>query len=111
METENILESSPMKAYMVFSKSAGPEHAACLVFANNASFAKKFVYHREYWDNFYDIETHRIDDNPQIFREADQEKLKIGYAHVVENPTSCLRCGFWGGYLNDSGICEDCHES
>ena len=109
METENALESSLLKAYMVFSKSAGSEEAACLIFADNAAFAKQMAFYGDYWDVLNDIETHQIKGNPQIFREADQEKLKTGVSHVIENPISCKKCGFWGGHLDDKDICEDCH--
>jgi hypothetical protein len=111
METENAIESSLLNAYMVFSKSDGSEAGACLVFADNAEFAREMAYYCDYcdhWELLNDIEAHQIKDNPQIFKEADQEKFKIGVAHVIENPKSCEKCGLWGGYLDDNDICEDC---
>ena len=82
-----------------------------MVFADNAEFAKQMVFYRGYWEILNDIETHRIEDNPQIFKEADQEKLRTGVAHVIENPTSCKLCGFWGIHLDNNDICENCHGS
>ena len=107
--TENAVKSSSMKAYMIYSRTAGAEDSACLVFAHKAIEARKLGFHVGWWDFWIDIAVHWIQDNPQIFREADQEKLKAGIAHVIESPQLCERCELWGVYLDDNNICDDCH--
>jgi hypothetical protein len=103
-------KNGKIKAYMVFSDTAGSQESACLIFARTAKTARKLGYGVGWWDDWLDIAVHWIKDNPQIFREADQEKLQAGIAHVIEEPKLCRRCGFWGDYLDDNDICEDCRE-
>lgn len=110
-ENKNIARQLNMKAYMVFSRNAGSMEAACLVFAHKATEARKLGFYLGWWDDWTDIATRWIRDNAQIFREADQKKIKQGIAHVIESPETCNCCGFWGNFMNDKNICDDCHES
>ena len=104
--------NSELRAYMAYSRSLGPEEGAILTFAHNVREAKRLSFPTvsEFYDGeWIDLAVRWLKDK-HIFSEADQEKLKLGIPHVIDNPTSCVECEQWGKLLTESGRCEECEE-
>jgi hypothetical protein len=99
-----------MNAYMGYSRDAGPEEGACLIFAHTVQEARKTGYPivSGWWSiEFTDMAAKRLN-APHLFAEADQEKLAAGIPHAIECPKACNRCEHWGYKLNNDGVCENC---
>ena len=98
-----------LKPYM-FSDGE-PQEGAVLVFAHTAREAKRVGYSSSFmWGcDYIDYRVQWLRD-AFLYKEADQEKLKNGIPHVVENPTACKNCLLWGYEINKEGICENCQE-
>lgn len=100
-----------MRAYMVYSRLAGHQEWACLVFAKTAKEAKRVAYRSTCWfDEWIDVAVCWIKDNPKIFAQADKSKIADYVAHVIESPECCVRCHLWGSPLNDKNICRSCEK-
>ena len=100
-----------MKAYMVYSISAGSAEGACLVFASTAKEARKlgakYIYDW-FMTDWVDVGVRWLRDRDLLFGEADQDKLKNNTPHAIENPETCSVCGFWGVSRIENGLCSDC---
>ena len=101
-----------LNTYMVFSGSLGSEEGAFLVFAHTAREARKVGWYHAadlLTDEYIDLAARRLRDKPWLYNEANQEKLLQGRAHVIEDPTSCRDCLYWGlSPIGDDKLCEDC---
>lgn len=106
-----------LKIYMGYSHGAGSAEGAGLIFAHNSREAKKLAYgiltswYGIEMDSWIDTRTNLIRNSDFLYKEADQEKLANGIAHVIESPKICNRCEHWGYELDESGICTDCREN
>ena len=92
-----------LKAYMGHSRAGGSREGACLVFAHNTKEARKLAYPvLMSWfdsngsDDWIDTAAHVLKDCEFLFKEANQEKLIAGIAHVIESPKTCIVCEMWG---------------
>ncbi len=103
-----------LKPYMGYSKEAGSENGACLVFAHTKTEAKKLAFTiLKNWDDaqeWIDVKVKWLKDEDYLYDQANQEKLRNGIAHVIESPTCCDSCNLWGKELDEKGLCEDCRE-
>lgn len=101
-----------MKPYMIFSRGCGPEEGAALVFAHSAKEARKLAWKQSGldFDDFIDMGIRLIHDTRYIFPLANQDKLKAGTPHIVDNPAACKACGYWGAGLTKDGLCGNCNE-
>ena len=103
-----------LKSYMGFSRGAGSEEGAVLIFAHDIKEAKKFAY--KFICEFFEYGADWIDTGVRLLRndalmaEADSEKLCADEAHMISNPKTCGRCELWGGTVNDDGSCEFCED-
>lgn len=97
-----------LNAYMIYSRAAGPEEGAALVFAHTVREARKIGYpgigNDLTGDEYIDLAADLIRNSPYLFQEADPDKLARDVPHVIDNPRSCDRCERWG----QSAIGEDC---
>jgi hypothetical protein len=95
-----------MKAYMGYSRDAGPSEGAFLIFANNAREARKIAYPSvsELNDGDYlDCAVQWMKNRPWLFAE-----MKRPEPHCVDNPKGCKECKQWGDEIGDDGLCHDC---
>lgn len=101
-----------LNTYMGFSRSAGSEEGACLVFAYTAKEARKIA-HLVICDLFdgewIDTAVRRLRDKPWLYDEANPVKLESDTPHFVECPIGCETCGMWGFERKD-GHCTNCDE-
>jgi len=100
-----------LKPYMAFSRDAGSQEGAVLVFAHNGKEAKPLAWREAKWeitDEYIDLGVRLIKNGGFLFKEADEAKLAADVAHVISDPTSCKDCELWGYPLNEEGYCEDC---
>lgn len=111
-----ILVKNGLKAYVGYSRAGGTEAGACLIFAHNTKEAHKLAYKQlGSWfdsngpDDWIDIAT-KVLAKEFLFKEADQEKLAVSIAHVIDCPETCHSCELWGKELDEKGFCEDCCE-
>lgn len=97
--------------YMGWS-GGDPADGALLVFATNAREARPIAYCgcSSWYDIAYtDVRVRRLRTHADyLIGLADQDKLRAGLAHYVDDPPSCNRCDQWGTPINEFGICEDC---
>lgn len=102
-----------LKIYMYFSRSAGPNEGAALVFAHTAKEAKAVGWARVadlFTDEYIDIGIRWLRDSDYLFKEGDPEKLKNNIPHANDSPTTCKACELWGEELNGKGYCYGCQE-
>ena len=103
-----------MRAYMIYSRFAGSEEGAALVFANSAKEAKKVGWQGigcDLTDEYIDLGVRWLKGDNYLFEQANQKKLAAGIAHVINSPKSCAMCEMWGvSPLDEKGLCEDCQE-
>ena len=105
-----------MKPYMAFSRCAGSEAGAFLVFACSIKKAKKTAWPEARgaligYDDYIDLAVTLIKQNIEYFRTlADPEKLKQKIAHVIDNPPVCQRCEMWGQRLGPNQLCGNCQK-
>lgn len=105
-----------MKPYMAFSRCAGSEAGAFLVFARSIKEAKKTAWSEARgaligYDDYIDLAVTLIKQNVEYFRAlADPEKLKQKIAHVIDNPPSCCNCNYWTDAISYDGLCDMCHK-
>jgi len=102
-----------LKPYMGYSREAGSFEGAVLIFAHGIKEAKVLAWKEMRYDiveDYMDVAVNRLWEKDWLFKDADQEKLKQGIAHVVISPTGCRSCELWGEELNDEGYCPDCEE-
>lgn len=104
-----------MKAYMVYSRYAGPQEGACLVFAHTSREAKKVGYRESGFlsdsvdGNFTGVAAKHMKGDGFLFMEADIEKLRRDIPHCIEDPESCVTCELWGvSELDKNKECESC---
>ena len=103
--------SKELKPYMGYSIGLGASEGAILIFAFTAKEAKKIGYRASILtDEYIDFAVRLMRNSPYLFKDADQEKLKSGMPHVIDNPTSCRHCESWGSEIGDDGLCQDCRE-
>jgi hypothetical protein len=102
-----------LKPYIGYSRSLGASDGAILIFANSAREAKKIGF--PYVDNlltfeFTDFAVNRLWDRDFVFVDADPNLVKGNIPHVIDNPTCCEDCGYFGHEkINpESGICIAC---
>lgn len=107
-------EIQAMNTYMVFSGSLGSEQGAFLVFAHTAREARKVGWPYASFtltDEYIDLAARRLRNKPWLYNEGDQAKLSQGKPHVIEDPTSCSQCFYWGvSPIGDDKLCNDCRE-
>lgn len=88
-----------LNMYMGYSRGAGQQEGACLIFAHTGKEAKNIGYPTicEWFDGgFIDMAVKRLN-APHLMAEADAKKMETGIPHVVECPTTCPVCKTWGG--------------
>lgn len=107
-------KNNKLKAYMGYSRSAGPEEGAILIFAHNAREAKLIGWNVlesiGICEEWIDIGINLIRNEPWLFEEANQEKLSADVSHVIDNPKICKNCEKWGeSPIGPDGVCENCH--
>jgi hypothetical protein len=97
---------------MGFSRGAGSEEGACLIFAHTAKEARKLA-HRVmlgWFDGeWIDTAVRRLRGKPWLMLEADMAKLAEDEPHAIECPTTCPTCGQWG-HEQIAGRCSNCGE-
>lgn len=102
-----------LKAYMIFSRGAGPQEGAALVFSRTAREAKRraFPVLRDWFDSGWtDVGSRWIRNDAEWL--AKQEGIDMeGETRVIDSPRYCERCELWGtGPLDAEGICETCRD-
>jgi len=102
-----------LKPYIGYSRSLGSTEGAILIFAHNTKEAKKlgFPYLKDFFSaEFTDVGVNRLWDAPFVYMDADKKLVDAGIAHVIDNPTSCTLCGYFGHEeINiETGICVTC---
>ena len=100
-----------MKPYMIFSRGVGPQEGATLAIASSAKEAKRLAWKRSGldFDDFTDLGILRIWDSGNVMPLANQDKLKAGTPHIIDDPVSCFTCGFWGAGLTTERLCGNCN--
>jgi hypothetical protein len=100
-----------MKPYMVFSRGCGPEDGATLIIASSVKEAKRLAWQQSAFDfdDFIDLGVRLIRDTQGVLPLADQNKLKAGIPHIVDDPVSCAVCHHWGAGLTSEGLCGNCN--
>jgi len=97
-----------LKAYMVYSRTAGSQESAALVFAHTAREARIVGWNSCSWDitdEYIDLAVRLLPDKPWIFSEKISDD-----PHVIDSPKCCEICGLWGKEPYDDKICVDCAE-
>jgi len=106
------IEGGEMRAYMGFSREAGSQEAAILIFAHNCKEARRlaFPFISDWGDGgWLDVAVKWLKDAQHLFdTEANKEKITAGIPHVIDSPKTCERCELWGKAMNEHGVCEDC---
>ena len=98
-----------LNIYMGYSRSAGKEEGAVLVFAHTAKEAKKLTFNDGLVvDEWIDTAVKRLKNKPWLYNETRQEILGEDIPHVVESPTVCKICGQWGDEIQEDGSCSEC---
>jgi len=103
-----------LKAYMLYNRHSYTEDGAALAFAHTAREAKKVAWRSTPLDEicggeYIDVACNLIKGEGFIFEEADQEKLKAGIAHGVNNPWMCEQCELWGKEKANKKLCVECN--
>lgn len=98
-----------LNIYMGFSRCAGPEEGAMLIFAHTAREARKIGY-RYWWEYEYiDFAVRRMRNCDWLYQEANILKLACDEPHAIDNPKSCSHCETWGGSpILEDGLCQNC---
>jgi hypothetical protein len=98
-----------MNIYMGYSRAAGSEEGAVLIFANTARQAKPLAFYSvigELCDSYLDVAVRRLRKEPWLFK----EQLK-DTPHVIDDPKTCSSCHTWGqSEIGEDGFCNDCRE-
>ena len=96
-----------MKAYMGYSRGAGAEEGACLIFAQNTKAARKLAHrHVGNWfgEGWIDTATRLLTHLPEHLK-----KLDDGTERAIECPPTCSNCLVWGGHPIEGGSgCDLC---
>ena len=102
-----------LKPYMGYSAFAGEEEGAVLIFARTAREARKIGYQAASFitDEYIDFAVHFMRNSTFLYADADQAKLRNNIPHVIDQPTLCKCCEFWGMELDAAGLCENCREA
>ena len=106
-----------MKPYMAFSRCAGSEAGAFLVFAYSIKEAKKTVWPEARGaligqNDWIDLAVNLIKcDHTSFLSLADQENLNKGIPHVIDNPPVCYKCEMWGQRLGPDQLCNGCRKN
>jgi len=99
-----------MNIYMGFSRTAGPEEGAILIFAHTAKEARVIGWGWSWCDEYIDFGVRRLRNSDWLYKEANQLKLQNDIPHATDNPHSCKRCEMWGhAEILENGFCEDCN--
>ena len=100
-----------LRAYMSYSRNAGPHEGAVLVFHHTAKEARKMAWDKGPidYDNWLDVAVKWMKAG-YIFLLADQAKLHLDKPHLVDNPAHCQACGIWGEAVIDGWECAHCGE-
>jgi hypothetical protein len=92
---------------MGYSRIAGPEEGAILIFAHTAMEARRLVFpilmHCDICDDWLDAGIRRLKDEPWLYQDADQAKLAAWEPHVIEFPSACRVCETWGNGRSRGG--------
>ncbi len=102
-----------LKLYMAFDGACGPAEGAVLVVAHHIREAKKMVYPELLlWGAEYaDIRVRLLRDSQHMMALADQKKLDASEPHVIDSPTVCDYCEYWGyGLEADGRTCPHCEQ-
>ena len=102
-----------LKPYMGYSREGGSSEGAVLIFAHNVKEAKPIAFKaiQDWFDTEYiDVAIRWLKNSDFLFKDADQEKLKAGIAHSVDDITSCDDCDNWGERINEQGRCVSCQD-
>jgi hypothetical protein len=103
-----------LNPYMVYSRGAGSEDCAVLVFAHSVQEARVVGWHgtgSEITDDFLDLAATRLRNVSWLYAEGNQSKHAADIAHEVE-PKSCSHCEKWGhSPIGEDGLCQECREN
>ena len=103
-----------LNTYMAYSRGAGPEEGAFLIFAHSVQEARTVgwkSFGSDLTDEYIDFTATRIRKSPWLFDEANAIKFANDEPHVIDSPKGCLNCGFWGqSPIGVDGLCEGCRE-
>jgi hypothetical protein len=105
-----------LKPYMIYSRTAGPQEGAALVFAHTAREARKIGWNGIGSDltggEFTDLAAGLIHDGNYLFADANPDKLAKDESHVIDSPRGCDQCEMWGqSAIGEDGLCEGCREN
>ena len=105
--------SDYLRPYMLYSRQGGSEEQAALAFAHSAREARALAWSGGCsWDitsEYTDLAARLLPDVPWIYGEAEPEKFAQGVPHIIDSPTTCLRCERWGqGKIGADGLCGYC---
>lgn len=101
-----------LKPYSAFSREAGPQEGAILVIAHTSAEAKKLAWRSGgVWniDSWVELAIHLIRDN-DVMMLADQNKVGLDQAHVIDQPATCENCNMWGAGIDVDKLCNNCNE-
>jgi hypothetical protein len=99
--------------YIGYSREAGSNEGACLIFAPNCKEARKLAFDiLQGWftdQEWIDVAVSLLK-GEHYYLDADLEKLKKNIPHTNDSPqkTHCKRCETWGHKLDENGECEEC---
>ena len=103
-----------LKSYMGYSRGAGSEEGAVLIFAHSVKEARKVGWNKlgsDLTDEYIDFAARLIRKAPWLREEANAIKLANDEAHVIDNPKSCVECEKWGVYpIGEDELCEECRD-
>jgi hypothetical protein len=99
-----------LRAYSVFSREAGEESAAILVFAFTSPQARGLGWGHIEAEDWIDLTARRLKDDQKVFCLGDQKNIAAQTPHVIPNPLACQHCGHWGIGLTNDNKCVDCGE-
>jgi hypothetical protein len=101
-----------LNTYMGYSRGAGPEEGAVLIFAHSVREARRVGWNSfgsELTDEYIDFAATRIRKSPWLNEEADGLKFANDEPHVIDNPDCCMECGQWGqSPIGLDHLCEEC---
>jgi hypothetical protein len=109
-----------LNTYMAYSRGAGPEEGAVLVFAHSVQEARTVgwkAFGSDLTDDYLDFAATRIRNSPWLYDEANAIKLANDEPHVIDSPKDCQECEQWGqSPIGIDGLCDECrwdatHES
>ena len=100
-----------LKPYMGYSRFAGPEEGAMLIFAHTVVEARNIGWQEGgnlFTDEYIDFAAKLLRDVPWLMLEADQDKLVKDLSHSTIDPVLCKECEMWGEQIGDDGLCDEC---